>query len=468
MTSIAASPRPYDAIIIGSGQAGNPLAAALSAAGKRTALIERAAVGGTCVNYGCTPTKAMVASAEVAYLARRAKDYGVTIDHVGVDMSAVRDRKRGIVNIWRTGSEKRIANSRNVDLLRGEASFTGPRQLHVRLNDGGELSVTSEIIVIDTGLSANPPPIPGLASVPFLDNVSIMELDTVPDHLLVLGGGYIGLEFAQMFRRFGSRVTIIHNASQLLPNEDADIATEIAKILREDGIEILLEAETQSASGTTGEIELSVGIAGHSRKVTGSHLLVATGRKPNTDALNLHAAGVATTPHGFITVDDRLRTNVPGIYAVGDVNGGPAFTHIAYDDFRILKANLLESGNCSTTSRLIPYCVFIDPQLGRIGLSEKQAAAQGRKVRIARLPMTSVARAMETSQTQGFMKALVDPETHQILGAAILGKDGGEIMSMIQIAMMGKLKYTTLQAAVFAHPAYAESLNNLFSNIKDN
>ena len=462
-----AIPHRYDAIIIGSGQAGNPLAASFSAANKRVAFIERAAIGGTCVNYGCTPTKTMVASAEVANFARRAKEYGIVVGDVEVDMAAIRARKRDMVDRWRSGSEKRIASSNNIDLMRGEASFTAPKQILVALHDGSVASLTSDIIVIDTGLSPAPPAIPGLDKIPYLDNASVMELDALPEHLIVLGGGYIGLEFAQMFRRFGSRVTIIQNSKQLLPAEDEDIAAEIAKILTEDGIDILLHAETSSAKLVEQAVELTCSIAGQSRTINGSHLLVAAGRKPNTEALQLHAAAIATSPYGFITVDDKLQTNVPGIYAVGDVNGGPEFTHIAYDDFRILKSNLLDGGTCTTKGRLLPYCVFIDPQLGRIGLSERQAAEQGRKVRIARLPMTSVARAMETSQSRGFIKALVDPDNHLILGAAVLGADGGEIMSMIQIAMMGNLKYTALQAAVLAHPTYAECLNNLFSKFED-
>jgi len=456
----------YDAIILGSGQAGNPLASALSAKGKRTAMIERAAVGGTCVNYGCTPTKTLVASAEVAHMVRRALEYGVTVGDVSVDMPVVRERKRGMVKKWREGSEKRLQEAKLVDLLYGEGSFVGPKQLRVRMNDGGERTLAGDLIVIDTGLTVNVPPIKGLASVPYLDNASVMELGEVPEHLLVLGGGYIGLEFAQMFRRFGSRVTVIQNGAQLLTAEDSDIANEVAAILREDGVEILLEAETQTAEVAGKRVRLTIKLKAVSRELEGTHLLVATGRRPNTDSLNLAAAGIATDKRGYIRVNDKLETSVPGVYAVGDVNGGPAFTHVSYDDFRVLQANLLEGGNRSVAGRLFPYCVFIDPQLGRIGLREKQAGKQGRKVRVARLPMTFVARALETGQPRGFMKALVDPQTDQILGAAVLGADGGEVMSMIQVAMMGKLKYTALQNAIFAHPLFAESLNNLFSNFQ--
>ena len=457
----------YDAIILGSGQAGNPLAVALAAKGKRTAMIERAAVGGTCVNYGCTPTKTMVASAEVAYLARRARDYGVSVGDVSVDMPAVRERKRGIVKLWREGSEKRLKQSDLIEVIYGEGSFLGPKQLRVRLNSGGERTLTSELIVINAGLTAAIPQIDGLESVPYLDNVSVMELDVLPQHLLVLGGGYIGLEFGQMFRRFGSRVTVIEHGKQLMKEEDPDITEEIANILKDEGVEILLEAKAKSAAVSGNRVRLTVKVKGESRSLEGTHLLVATGRKPNTERLNLQAAGVATDERGYIAVNGELETSVPGVYAIGDVKGGPAFTHISYDDYRVLKSNLLEGGNRTVAGRLLPYCVFIDPQLGRVGLSEREARAQGKKVRIARLPMTSVARAMETGRSRGFMKALVDPQTDEILGAAILGDNGGEVMSMIQIAMMGRLKYSALQSGVLAHPLLAESLNNLFSNFQD-
>jgi pyruvate/2-oxoglutarate dehydrogenase complex dihydrolipoamide dehydrogenase (E3) component len=283
----------------------------------------------------------------------------------------------------------------------------------------------------------------------------------------VLGGGYVGLEFAQMFRRFGARVTVIEHGEQFLRTEDLDIANEIANLLKEDGVEILLGAQAEMVSAAGKGVCLKVTIGSTNRDLEGTHLLVATGRRPNTEELNLQAAGIATDEHGYISVNDKLETSVAGVYAVGDVKGGPAFTHVSYDDYRVLNANLLEGGNRSIAGRVSPYCVFIDPQLGRIGLSENEARKQGRKVRIAKLPMTSVARAIETGRTRGFMKALVDPETEEILGAAILGEDGGEVMSMIQVAMMGKIKYPVLQNAILAHPTLAESLNNLFSKFQD-
>jgi pyruvate/2-oxoglutarate dehydrogenase complex dihydrolipoamide dehydrogenase (E3) component len=455
----------YDAIILGSGQASNPLAIALAARNKRTAMIEQAAVGGTCINYGCTPTKTMVASAEVAYMARRAPEYGIKVGDVSVDMAQVRERKRRMVQAWRERREKSLKQAGLVDLIYGQGSFVAPKQLRVRLNDGGERILTADLVVIDTGLSSTAPHLEGLASVPYLDNVSVMELDELPKHLLVLGGGYVGLEFAQMFQRFGSRVTVIQRGGQLLTMEDPDIADEITKILREDGIEILLEAKTESAASSDRGVRLTVKVKEVSRNLEGTHLLVATGRRPNTEKLNLEAAGVATNDRGYIQVNDKLETATPGIYAVGDVKGGPAFTHVSYDDYRVLKANLLESGNRSIAGRLLPYCVFIDPQLGRIGLDEREAKDQGRKVEVARLPMNAVARAVEIGKTRGFMKALVDPQTEEILGAAILGEDGGELMSMIQLAMMGKLKYKALENAILAHPTLSESLNNLFGGL---
>jgi pyruvate/2-oxoglutarate dehydrogenase complex dihydrolipoamide dehydrogenase (E3) component len=306
-----------------------------------------------------------------------------------------------------------------------------------------------------------------LDGVGVLDSTSIMELEQVPKHLLVLGGGDIGLEFGQMFRRFGSRVTIVERGGQLLEQEDTDVAEEVAKIFHEDGIDVLLRSEAVSVSGSVGAIVLRVKTPEGEHELTGSHLLAAAGRKPNTERLNLGAAGVHTDPRGYIPVNDRLETNVPGIYAAGDVNGGPPFTHIAYDDFRILRANLLEHGDARTTGRLLPYTVYIDPQLGRVGLNEKQARAHGKTYQLARIPMTWVARALETDESRGFLKALVDPESKQILGCAFLGIEGGELMSMVQLAMMGRLPYPALRDAIFAHPTLAEGLNTLFTSLSE-
>lgn len=456
----------FDAIILGSGQGGNPLAVALANAGKKTAMVESKHLGGTCVNAGCTPTKTMVASGRVAYLARRAADFGVRVGDVSVDMQVVRQRKRDIVNNSRARNQKRLT-AENLQLIRGLGRFTGPKKLEIALVEGGTRSVEAESIFIDTGLRSAIPSIPGIKDVPTLNNESIMELDAVPEHLLVLGAGYVGLEFGQMFRRFGSRVTIVHQGHQLLDQEDADVAAEVHKILSDDGIEILLNARTTQVTGGAGKIQMQIYVAGGQKTVTGSHLLLAVGRVPNTDSLQLEKTGVALDQHGFVKVNDRLETNVPGIYGIGDVNGGPAFTHISYDDYRILKANLIEDDNQTTAGRMVPYTVYIDPQLGRVGLTEAEARARGENVRIAKMSMTYVARALETAESRGFMKIVVDAETELMLGAAILGIEGGETASAIQLAMMGGLKFTALRDGIFAHPTLAEALNNVFFHWED-
>lgn len=452
----------FDSIVIGSGQAGTPLSLALAEAGRKTALIERQHVGGTCINEGCTPTKTMVASARVAYLARHAADYGVNTGPVSVNQAKVRERKRAIVESFRGGSQRRLEQAKGLELIFGSARFLGPNSVEVQLNAGGARQLTAANIFINTGARAGRPEIAGLDSVPALDNISIMELDAVPEHLLVIGGGYVGLEFGQMFRRFGSKVSIVHSHPQLLTREDADVAEEIASILVEDGIELVLDAETVRVSRNADLISLTVRTRRGERTLTGSHLLLAAGRVPNTEALNLRAAGVVTYGRGFIKADNRLQTSAPGIYALGDVKGGPAFTHISYDDYRIIRANLLEGGNASTEKRLVPYTVFLDPQLGRVGLTEAQALARGLQVEVAKMPMTSVARALEVGETRGFIKAVVDSRTKQILGAAVLGIEGGELMAMLEVAIMGQLPYTALRDGIFAHPTLAESLNNLF------
>ena len=454
----------YDAIVIGAGQSGGPFSTALAEAGRKTALIERVHVGGTCINEGCTPTKTMVASGRVAYLARRGADYGVHTGDITVDMTTVRKRKRDIVESFRSSSERRIKETKGVDLLIGEARFIEPHTLEVRMNDGEVRRLTAENIFINAG--ARPAKPSGLEHIPTLDSTSIMELDSVPEHLLVLGGGYVGLEFGQMFRRFGSAVTIIQRGAQLLAREDDDVAEEVANIMREDGIDVLLKTTLSHAEQLDdGRISLTVRTEAGERTLTGSHVLAAAGRVPNTDWLNVAAAGLETDKHGFIKVNERLETNVPGIYALGDIKGGPAFTHISYDDFRIIRTNLIEGGDATITGRLVPYTVFIDPQLGRVGLNETEARARGRNIKVAKMPMNYVARALEVDESRGFMKAIVDAETGQILGCAVLGIEGGEIMAQLQIAMMGKLHYTVLRDAIFAHTTLAESLNNLFSNI---
>ena len=456
----------YRTIVIGSGQGANPLVAALAGAGWRTALIEREHVGGTCINEGCTPTKTMVASGRVAYLAKRGADYGVYTGEISIDMARVRERKRKIVESFRGGGQSRLEKTENLDLLFGEGSFIGPKTVLIKLKGGGERTLTADQIFVNAGCRPSRPSIDGLNDVPFLDSTSIMELDRVPQRLVVLGGGYVGLEFGQLFRRLGAQVTIVQSGAQLLAREDSDVAEEVAKILREDGVEVILNARAEKVGKTGGTLAVTVrGVAG-SRNIEGTHLLVAIGRSPNSDRLNLGAAGIATDKHGYIQVNNKLETNVPGVFALGDIKGGPAFTHISYDDFRILRTNLLEQGSASTDGRLVPYTVFIDPQLGRIGMTESEAREKKREIRVAKMPMNYVARALEVDETRGFMKAVVDAGTNQILGAAVLGVEGGEIMSQLQLAMMGQLPYMTLRDAVFAHPTLAESLNNLFQHFQ--
>jgi pyruvate/2-oxoglutarate dehydrogenase complex dihydrolipoamide dehydrogenase (E3) component len=455
----------YQAVVIGTGQGGKPLSVALAAAGWRTAILEREHVGGTCVNEGCTPTKTMVASARVAYLTRRAADYGVQTANIRIDMPRIRQRKRDIVDNFRNRGQDTLEKTRKLDLIFGEASFTGPNSLTVRLKDGTHRALGAEKIFIDAGCRPAIPQLDGLKDVPYLNSTSIMELDSVPEHLLVLGGGYVGLEFGQMFRRFGSRVSIVHRGDRLLRGEDSDVADEIAALLRQDGVDIFLNTTAERVTKTGSQIVLTARAkTGEIRELQGTHLLAATGRVPNVEALNLSAAGIATDNSGFIKVNSKLETSAPGVYALGDINGGPAFTHISYDDFRILRTNLIDKGSATSDGRLLPYTVYIDPQLGRIGITETEARELHKHIRVANMAMSSVARALEVDESRGFMKAIVDADTDQILGAAVLGIEGGEIMSMLQLAMMGKIPFTTLRDAIFAHPTLAESLNNLFTH----
>jgi pyruvate/2-oxoglutarate dehydrogenase complex dihydrolipoamide dehydrogenase (E3) component len=405
----------------------------------------------------------MAASARVAYLARRASDYGVETGHVKVNLAQVRERKQKIVERFRTGVEQGLEATANLDVIHGRASFIDARTVKVNGAVGEALRLSASKIFINAGARPVIPPIDGLSRVPYLDSTSIMELDALPNHLLIMGGGYIALEFGQMFRRYGSEVTIIERGEQLLAREDSDVAEEVYKILTEDGIDVRLKTSASRVEANKeGEIQLTVSGDGGETAIKGSHLLLATGRRPNSDHLNLGAAGVEMDQKGYVKVNERLETNVPGIYAMGDIKPGPAFTHISYDDYRIIQANLLHKGNARIDGRLVPYTVFMDPQLGRVGLTEKEARAQGRSIRVAKLPMAHVAKAIEFGETRGFMKAIVDAETNQILGCAILGVEGGEIMAVLQVAMMGKLPYTAMRDGIFAHPTLAESLNNLF------
>lgn len=457
----------HDLAVIGSGQGGSPLAGAFARAGRKVALIERAHVGGTCINVGCTPTKTMVASARVAHLARRAEEFGIRVGAVGVDLSRVRERKQRVVESFRAGSTRSLDRA-GVEVIQGSARFVAQHSLEVTMIDGERRELSAETIVLDTGTRPLVPRIAGLEDTPFLDSTSIMELSKPPEHLIVLGGGTVGLEFAQMFRRFGSRVTVVDRDSQLLSHEDADVAAAVAQIFADDGIDVRLGVDTlRVAAGQDGSLTLVYADgSGSETLLTGSHLLIAVGRVPNTDELNLSPAGIAVDEHGYVKVNERLETSAAGVFALGDVTGEPQFTHVSYDDFRVLRTNLLDAGHATTAGRVIPYTVYIDPQLGRIGLTERDARRAGHDVRLATLPMARVARAIEVDETRGFMKAVVDAESQRILGAAVLGAEGGELASMLQIAMMGNLPYTALRDGMFAHPTLAESLNNLFRRLE--
>ncbi len=452
----------YDAVIIGVGQAGDPLARALAKAGKTVAIVERDVVGGTCVNRGCTPTKTMIASARVAYLARRGADFGVQTGPVSVDLTKVRQRKRDIVVDFRDGVQTKLEDTDGVHLIFGEAKFLEPKTVEIALRDGGTQQVTAEQVFINTGARPTVPSIEGLDQVEYLDSTSVMELGAVPEHLIILGGSYIALEFGQMFRRFGSEVTVVDQSARIMEREDADVAEEITKILTEDGLRIITEAKATSVEKSDAGVMLTLQTKTGEQNITGSHLLLAVGRTPNTEWLELPAAGINEDDHGFIGVSETLETNVPGVYALGDVKGGPQFTHIAYDDYRIVRANLLEHGSRTTAGRMVPYTMFTDPQLGRVGLTEAEAKQQGRNIQVAKIPMSEVARGIETDETRGFIKAVVDADTQQILGAAVLAVDGGEVMAVLEVAMMGRLPYTALRDATLAHPTLAEALNNLF------
>ncbi|MHA4810396.1 mercuric reductase [Flavitalea flava] len=465
----------YDAIIIGSGQAGNPLAKKLAAAGWKCALIEKKWVGGTCINVGCTPSKTMITSGRIAHLLKRSKDFGIHTNGYSINMEEIRRRKEEVVVSFRESGTRGLLQTPNLELLFGNAVFSGPKEVTLTREDGSRDTLKADKIFINTGLKPFLPPVPGLSKINYLTSSSIMDLSIIPAHLIIMGGSYIALEFGQLFRRLGSEVTIIERGEKFLAKEDDDIAGEIKKILEEEGVTILVNTRVAGISNNrdNGNVEndnsdnivldITTGPVGHENGfISGSHVLVATGRIPDTAALNPGAAGIELDSHGFIKVNDKLETNVAGIYALGDVKGGPAFTHVSYNDHLIVARNLLEKGEESITNRISVYCMFTDPELGRIGLSEKEALEKGLRIKVARLPVSHVARGIETNETRGLLKAIVDADTKKILGASILAPEGGELMSVLQMAIMGDITYDRIRDAVFAHPTFAESLNNLF------
>ncbi|MFW5943151.1 MAG: mercuric reductase [Chloroflexota bacterium] len=455
--------KEYDAIIIGSGQGGNPLAHKLADRGWTVALIEREHLGGSCINYGCTPTKAMIASARVAHVARRSSDFGVQTGDVSVALPAVIARKNRIVHNMRSGQQDKVDVRPSLDLYRGTGRFTGPHTVAV---NGDELR--SEHIFINTGARPRYPDIPGLDGVDVLTNHNIIHLEQCPEHLLVLGGSYIGLEFGQMFRRFGSRVTVIERGAQIAPREDEDVAQALQGALEAEGIEFHLNAQAGEVRAAGEGVTVTIDQDGASADLTGTHLLLAAGRVPNTDALNPQAAGVETDERGHVVVNERLETTAPGIWALGDVKGGPAFTHISYDDHFIIYKNLVENAQPprTTRDRLVPYALFTDPELGRVGMTEKQAREAGYNLKVGSIPMAWVARAIERGETAGLMKIVVDADTDRILGAAILGSGGGELVQTLMALMMADAPWTLFKDAVFIHPTLSEGFFTLMDNVE--
>jgi len=451
----------YDAIVIGSGQAGIPLSFRLADIGWQVALIEKKYLGGTCINTGCSPTKTMVHRAQVAHYARNAKRWGVRAANVSADLQAIVDQKNKVVHSFRGGKEKQMKQRPNLHFYSGHARFVAAHEVQV-----GQTLLESEKIFINTGGRPRVPHIPGLARVPYLTNENIMDLTVVPEHLIVLGGGYIGLEFAQMFARFGSSVTVIHTGEQIVPREDPEVAAELQRALEDEDIRFLLNARATRVEQDGGAIVVSVDRPTNPAVASGSHLLVAVGRQPNTDDLGLDKAGIETDSAGFIKINSRLETNVPGVWALGDVKGGPAFTHISYNDFQIVDANLTQGKNLTIENRIVSYSIFTDPQLGRVGMTEKEARSKGYQLKIGKVPMTHVARAIERDETAGLMKIIVDATNDRVLGAATLAVEGGEIVHVLYTLMLGNLPYTLLKGAVYIHPTLTEGFFALMENVK--
>ncbi|MCB2409663.1 mercuric reductase [Hymenobacter lucidus] len=460
-------PTSYDVLIIGSGQAGNPLATAFSKAGRTVALVEENHLGGSCINYGCSPTKALLASAERAHQLRTASEYGMADVEPQIDFRAVIARKDTLVKHSREGVRHNLEEEQTgITVLHGHAAFTGPRTMQVQLVGGKTREIEAPLIFLNTGTRAALPELEGLADVPYLTTTELLDLRELPEHLLILGGGYIGLEFGQMFRRFGSQVTIIESHRNLLEREDDDVCAAMQEMLEAEGIEFVLGAKARRVTrNAEGQITLSAHTRTGERRLRGTHLLVATGRVPNSDKLGLKTVGIKTDEKGYIQVNSRLETAAKGVYALGDVHGGPQFTHISYDDYRVVRDGLLHGKWRSAKQRPLPYTVFTEPQLGRIGLNEQQAKEQGIEYRVGKMPVRTIGRARETGRETGFWKVLVDKQD-RVLGAAILGAEGGEIMTMFQLVMMGRLTYPQLQNMIIAHPTWAEGLNNVFSKLQ--
>ena len=454
--------KAFDAIIIGTGQSGPSLAHRLAGAGMRVAIIERYRFGGTCVNTGCTPTKTLVASAYVAHTARRAGEYGVMIDGaISVDMRKVKERKDYVLGFSTRGVERGLRSNPSITVYKGHGHFSGPHDVQV----GGD-TLTAPRIFINVGGRAVVPDIPGLKDVAYLTNSSLLDIDILPAHLLVVGGSYVGLEFAQVFRRFGSKVTIIEMAPRLIHREDEDVSAAIAGILQGEGIDLRLGVQGMRIAKRNDDIAVTLDLDTGKVEVVGTHLLLAVGRRPNTDDLGVEEAGLATDRKGFIQVDDQLRTNVPGVWAMGDCNGRGAFTHTSYNDFEIIAANLLDNDSRRVSDRITAYNLYTDPPLGRAGMTEADVRKSGKPALMAKMAMENVSRAFEKGETQGFMKILVDRDSRQFLGASILGVGGDEVIHVILDLMYAKAPYTVMQRAVHIHPTVAELLPTMLGNLK--
>ncbi len=452
----------FDAVIIGTGQSGPSLAARMTQEGMKTAIIERKLFGGTCVNVGCIPTKTLVASARAAYMARRGADFGVAIDgSIVVDMKKVKARKDAVVRQSNEGVTNWLKNMENLTVYEGHGRLESATS--VRVN--GDL-LEADKIVLNVGARANVPDMPGVNHVDYLTNTSMMDVDFLPEHLVIIGGSYIGLEFAQMYRRFGSRVTVVEMMERLIPRDDEDVSAEVKGILEAEGVEVRLKAECVALAKSGDQIAITVSCEPAPEEVVGSHVLLAVGRRPNTDDLGLDKAGVETDPRRFIVVDDQLRTNVPGIWAIGDVNGRGAFTHTSYNDFEILAANMFDDDPRRVTDRITTYGLFIDPPLGRVGMTEREVRESGRKALIGKMMMTRVGRARERGETQGFMKILIDAETERILGAAILGIGGDEVVHSLLDVMYSDAPYTVIQRATHIHPTVTELIPTMLGDLK--
>jgi pyruvate/2-oxoglutarate dehydrogenase complex dihydrolipoamide dehydrogenase (E3) component len=454
--------KTYDAIIIGSGQGGVPLATNLAELGRRVALIEKGQLGGSCINYGCTPTKTMISSARIAHYARVAPEFGIHTGPVKVDMAEVVARKNEIIDSFRSGIEDQVENSPNLTLYRGQGRFTAPHEVEVN----GE-KLTSDKIFINTGTRPRVLPIPGLDQIEFLTNRNIMDLKAVPAHLIALGGNYLGLEFGQMFRRLGSAVTVVELGDQIIPREDPEVSQSLREALEEEGMSSRLGAKTTKVAKTADGVAITIEKKdGTTETLKGSHLLVCIGQVPNSDDLGLDKAGITTDKFGFIQHDGKLETNVPGVWVLGDVKGGPAFTHVSYDDYLVIYDNLVNGKNRTIDNRMVPYALYTDPELGRIGLSEKEARAKGYRLKIGSVPMAYVARAIERSETNGLMKIVINADNDRILGATILGPDGGELVQILMALMMADAPWTLFENAMFIHPTLAEGFFALMANVE--